>query len=313
MKRLLSQEEFRTAFHGRRVSIYIKRGEAFGVRSYGEALRDQLRGAGIDAEVRRVGLIRLVRDLVRDRRSGGCSVLSTWHGALGFLNRGGSVFVLHGFPSSAYRVGGFLLLWLLTWVSARLAWLVVSNSSFTQIVNSKIFRIDSDVIWNPLRGGQVELEFPDLSRRPKRLAFVGRAVPGKHVFEAAAAFLRSERLSDWTMLVIGPTEDGNVVRLASAEPRLKLLGRLSHPDVLKELSEVRVVVSLNPVEPYGFVYQEAAACGAVVVAPFLAGATEDLRVAYSSRLVLLHELSLAGIQEALERAASRTDEVRSVA
>jgi glycosyltransferase involved in cell wall biosynthesis len=95
--------------------------------------------------------------------------------------------------------------------------------------------------------------------------------------------------------------------LASREPRLKLLGRLSHDKVLQELAEVRVVISLNPVEPYGFVYQEAAACGAVVVAPFLAGATEDLRVTYSSRLVLLHDLNLSGIQEALERAASQTE------
>jgi glycosyltransferase involved in cell wall biosynthesis len=229
------------------------------------------------------------------------------------LNRARSVFVLHGFPSADYRVGSFFVVWLVTLIAARLARLVISNSIFTQTVNSRIFRIDSDAVWNPLRCGQVALGFPNLSLRPRRVAFVGRAVPGKNVFEAASAFLRSERLRGWTMQVIGPVEDGNLARLASCDPRIQLLGRLSHDDVLKELSEVRVMISLNPIEPYGFVYQEAAACGAVVVAPFLAGATEELRVSYSARLVQLHELNLTTIQEALERAAHRTEEAPLVA
>lgn len=313
MRPRLSQAELLAAFQGRHVAIYTRRGEAYGVRSYGEALQAYLQRAGIEAEVRDVGLLGLVPHLVRDRRSGGCSVLSTWHGAFAFLNRARSVFVLHGFPSADYRVGSFFVLWLVTLIAARLAWLVISNSTFTQAVNSKIFRIDSDAIWNPLRSGQVTIGFQDLSLRPRRVAFVGRAVPGKNVFEAATAFLRSDLLREWTMQVIGPVEDGKLARLASADPRLQLLGRLSHDDVLEALSGVRVVISLNPVEPYGFVYQEAAACGAVVVAPFLAGATEDLRISYSPRLVLLRELDLASIQEALERAAQRTEEAHLVA
>jgi hypothetical protein len=187
MKPLLSQAEFLAACSGQHVVIYIRRGEAYGVHSYGGALCDYLRGAGIDAEVRSVGLHRLVRDLLRDRRSGAWSVLSTWHGAFAFLNRTRSAFILHGFPSADHRVGRFFVVWLVSWLSARLARLVISNSSFTQTVNSMIFRIDSDVVWNPLRSGQVNLLLADLSLRPRRLAFVGRAVPGKHVFEAASA------------------------------------------------------------------------------------------------------------------------------
>ncbi len=310
MKPLISQAGFLAACSGHRVTIYIRSNESYGIQTFSDAFRAYLESAAIHTEVRRVGAMSLVRGLIMDRRTYGLSVVSTWHGALAFLNRRGSIYILHGFPTRDYPLARFLFLWFVTWISARLTWLVVSNSTLTHVINSKIFRIESDVIWNPLRSGQVHVSLPslpDLSGRPRRMAFIGRAVPGKHAFEAAETFLRCHDLSNWTMTVIGQVEDARLLQLASREARLQLLGKLPHADALAELRNVRVVVSLNPLEPYGFVYQEAAESGALIVAPALAGAAESLRTSYASRLILLPEFSVGALQDALERAARQSE------
>jgi len=305
----VTQREFFAECAQRGVSIYARKADAYGVRSFCDSFADYLRSEGVRVDVHAVTLLDLVRRLRVDRKRQAMSILSTWHGLFAVLNLSRSVFVLHGFPTRDHSLFRFLRVWIVSWLSSRLAHRILANSSLTQVINSRLFAIDSHVIWNPLRSRSVTLGSPDLSKRSKKMAFVGRAIRAKNAFEAAEVFLSCPGLVNWRMLIIGDLDDERLKLLALTQPRLECTGRISRQAVLEHLRDVRVFISVNPLEPYGFVYQEAALCGTIIVAPSLAGAVEDLRSIYPARLVLLKDVSRDSLAEALDKAARQAEDV----
>jgi glycosyltransferase involved in cell wall biosynthesis len=188
-------------------------------------------------------------------------------------------------------------------IAAYFSRFILANSGVTAAINSKFFGIRADGIWNPLREWPALPESPQASipesERKQTVLFCGRAIPAKRAYEAFSAFVTAALPSEWSFEVAGPLGDE---RLIAMKHRFVHHGTLSPEDVTRLMRHSRILVTLNELEPYGLVIEEAARACMVIVTCRTGGAVQELERQGYSRLVTVQQPTIDEVADAYRRA-----------
>lgn len=264
-------------------TLYLRHSERYGVNRFSKDFVRFLTGEGYTVNiVVYSSTLQLLVSILNDRWSNRVSITSFYEAPYLFLNRNGSVLVLHGFPNRAdYSLFKYTLLNALYKISSRLAQNVVSNSYITHEINKKFFNIPSDYIWNPCMSEikslnsalpsyfYRDLEDDTVNLRKPNLIFVGR------VTESKGISLLLESVNDLARIFgkiefIGPVESGLRNDLNGSE--IRAVGPVSQDAVEEYYRSADIFISLNALEPFGLTIQEAVFYNLITVCPQFSGA-----------------------------------------
>lgn len=106
------------------------------------------------------------------------------------------------------------------------------------------------------------------AKGPLRIAYVGRLLEAKGVFDLAEAFIGLERDAELTIVGGGPEEGPLAWRFVQAgvEQRVRILGAVPRPAALEAMADADVVVVPSHAEGCGVVAIEASALGVPAIA-----------------------------------------------
>lgn len=258
----------------RPVTILVPRKENFGVKVYSEELRRFLLKNNVDVDVRALNFLGCLRSIFSDDER--VFITNLWYLVFGVILKTRSIAILHGFPNASdYGVLKYFLVKIVTRLGTSSSGLVIANSGLTKEINEKFLKINSDVIWNPktlicdtTSKDDITLEF---SYKPN-LIFVGRISEAKG-FSRLAEHIRENAHFYSQITIIGP-DPQHLTEQLKGLTNVNIMGHVPHSEVRKYLEESDIFVSLNFLEPYGLVYDEAAQAGCVVVCPVHCGYAE---------------------------------------
>jgi len=273
-----------------------------GIASFAEALHSGFVDLGIPAEVVPDGAIFARPRELRDPQI--LKILSIRAVfAAPFARR--AFCVAHGFPCAANQgwPATIAILASLNLAAACTGTQLVVVSEYSALHLRSIFRLRIDaVIHNPLR--PLFFEQPPQTSR-EAITFVGRLHRSKNVEKLIPAIRDVlDENPGLRALIAGEGEMRPLLNhLASADPRIVILGGLAAADVRDLLSRSRVFVSANPTEPFGIAYLEALSQGCVVAMPASGGGLEIAPELIGSTIQLFpSSVSRSGVASALRRA-----------
>lgn len=270
----MSNQTILKFLNGRPVTILVPGKENYGVRVYSTALADFLGENGVPVSVQSLTFLGCLKVMFRDRDM--VFVTNLAFLAMGLIFRSRAIAVLHGFPNrSDYSAFRFFITKLISKIGSSFSGLVIANSGLTKEINEKFLNTKSDVVWNPYQSNkddkELTLEDGESAEKPS-LIFVGRILKAKG-FDRLASHLKKNLPRYSQITIIGPDVDGLTKQLEGLK-NVDILGSIPHEQVKLALSKHDIFVSLNFLEPYGLVYQEAEEMGCIVVCPVHCGYAE---------------------------------------
>lgn len=185
-------------------------------------------------------------------------------------HKGIKIHYLHGFTSLGYYSKiKFLIMMIIDKIYAKDFDYLVSNSSFTKLINKDIFdtRVDKVI---PIGLEPSFFEVTNTVNREQKdidMLFVGRLVEAKHVDLLIKAVGRSSRKLSVVIIGEGPEAEYLKKLATTLGINVNFLGRKNREQLFEYYSRSKVFVSLNEHEPFGMVYLEALYFSCKIVCP----------------------------------------------
>lgn len=259
----------------RSVTILLPQKESYGVRVFCLAFKAELELSGVDAHLESQSPWSVIKSFWADPSRIFVLNLQYLPWSIFFRNR--SIVLIHGFPvRSKYR---FLRYWKTvwaTWLGCKFSGLVIANSGLTREINENFFSIPSDVVWNPNITSTRLIKCVSLSEEFKpSLLFAGRISLSKG-FEKLISHIDALGSKYSKITIIGP-DPQRLTKKLKKYANVSVIGSIAPSEVYSQMQAHDIFVSLNFLEPYGLVYQEAENAGCIVVCPFHTGFSEVSR------------------------------------
>lgn len=174
------------------------------------------------------------------------------------------VAVLHGFPCT---INGRLKANLVNFVarySRKHFDKVVTVSFLSFAINKKINRITCDKV---IHNGCSLISSECSINRDIDFIYIGRLFRDKEIEMIANAFIRAKKMNhNLKFVVAGYGEFEESFKNGKFKcPGIEFIGKLSQNDVKKYLSRSKFFISMNPLEPFGTVFNEAVINGCNIV------------------------------------------------
>lgn len=238
--------------------VILLKSDSFGIHSYYHDLSKKL---GYEVCV----YPNLIVAYFKNIRYRGTVIIQTKSAILGlFFRKKHTVLVLHGyiglFEYSFYQ-----------WLTKNLLLKIVSmrsevwsNSYVTASINQMMWSIESIKIVYP---NALVLQEKLSSQRKIEFLFVGRNTRAKNI-ELCARIVHEYNCLTGSKARLTVVSDSLPV---SYHDLIDYRGQLDRKEIMKIMRNTIVFISLNPLEPYGIVYEEALSNGCFVVAPVHSG------------------------------------------
>lgn len=268
------EENLLVCCSGKKTGIFVSRNEQYGVKTFCEELNKNLCANGCDCQL--INCNPFSWEILLKANNFDVIILNLSTFWLSVLFGRKSIIVLHGFPNlKDYSLVRFIYTSFAIKVSSFFSKLVLSNSGLTKEINEKFFRIKSDFVWNPsLRQFRAAIEAKQATRDKAKpsIIFAGRISNSKgfDIFEAHVVN-NSHKYSKIT--VVGPDKNNLTLKINRIE-NVHFWGAVSKSQLFDILSQNDIFISLNFLEPYGLIYEEAKKAGCIVVCPIHCGFAE---------------------------------------
>lgn len=207
-------------------------------------------------------------------------ISSLWYSLLLIKHRNlTTVHLLHGFTNlKDYSKLKFLGMLLFDSIIRKKVNFVLANSSFTHVINEKIYNLNVD---GDFQIGLPNSEISQLIQKVKKdntVLYLGRFVKAKNVVLIENEFIRAFQDEPIKLEIVGyGTELDSITKIAEGNDRIKIVGPVQNNLVSDYFKRARVFVSLNPAEPFGITYLEALVANCFIIAPNTGGQVEILQ------------------------------------
>lgn len=261
-----------------------------GVAVFDKALVDQLRQEGHDVKIltksknnedetisigiNQFGAIKKFQpDLI---------ISSLWYSLFFLHNKVKKIHLVHGFTNlSNYNFFKFFTMIIFDKIIYRKFDFILSNSEFTKLINKEIFGLESNGIFNIGLNSNISFKENILktenTEHKKTFLYVGRLVKAKNVDLIIKSFKELTN-KNFELQIIGyGNEEANLKKIAKDDARIKFIGQINNEQLDTYYWNADVFISLNPVEPYGITFLEAAARGTFIIAPSTGGQLDILK------------------------------------
>jgi len=166
--------------------------------------------------------------------------------------------------------------------------------------------IPNNCIWEGMYGADPAIFFngTQLTKRPKRIIFVGQYIDRKQCVALARAFASvADRMPGWELEMYGSGPQQDLIPL---HPRIRVRGFVQPEQLGALYREARIFALPSLVEAWGLVVHEAALSGCQLLLSDAIGAREDFAGEHNSALFRAGDIS--SLQSALVRLASKDEE-----